>query len=67
MAQLKTFLSEEEIQEYSSEGKGFSKAECLYYLGLCSSGYDSGTCSFIFEQCGFNGGGNPPCSTCTCR
>lgn len=51
MSQLKTILSEKEIQEYSVEGKGFTTAECLYYIALCSSGYDSGTCGWIIQQC----------------
>jgi len=68
MTQLKTVLSEKEILEYSVEGKGLSAAQCAYYLALCSTRFDSGSCGFIYEQCGVSKPNpKPPCGTCTCR
>ncbi|GAF22877.1 MULTISPECIES: glycocin F family RiPP peptide [Shouchella] len=72
MSKLKVALSDEEIDTYTSEGKGpfdvGGAAWCTYYVALCSTGRDSGTCGWIFEQCGVGGGGGGGgCGTCVCR
>lgn len=69
MTQLKVVLSEKEIQEYTTEGKGaFTAAQCTYYLALCSTKFDSGSCSYILKECGYSiPNPKPPCGTCTCR
>ena len=69
-------ISDSEIDELTNSGKGFTKAQCEYYLYLCTIGVpagsprDSGTCSWIMQQCGYNPGtpgGGGGCSTCTCH
>ncbi|OXT07234.1 hypothetical protein CE561_08525 [Thermoanaerobacterium thermosaccharolyticum] len=68
MFKLMKSLSDEEIKDYTEEGKGLTPAECTYYLLLCSTGYDSGTCSYILRECGYTGGGGGgTCGTCTCH
>lgn len=69
MSKLMKSLSNEEILEFTEKG-GFNAFQCTYYLALCSTGYDSGTCSWILKECGYtNGGGNggSGCSGCTCH
>lgn len=47
MSKLLKTLSEEEINSVSELGKG-----CPWHaLIACGAGYDSGTCSWVFEQC----------------
>ncbi|MFS0673473.1 glycocin F family RiPP peptide [Ornithinibacillus sp. 179-J 7C1 HS] len=63
-------LSDDEILNFTENAKGVGDpAWCTYYLALCASGYDSGTCSWIFSQCGYGGGGGGGggCGTCTCQ
>ncbi|GIO25512.1 glycocin F family RiPP peptide [Ornithinibacillus bavariensis] len=72
MSKLKTVLTEEEINTYTKEGKGLwdpgGALWCSYYMALCSTGYDCGTCGWIFKQCGAGGGGGGGgCGTCVCR
>lgn len=68
MSKLLKSLSEEEINEVSDLGKG-----CPYHaLVLCGAGYDSGSCGWVFEQCGAksspsSGGACKKGTGCTCR
>ena len=75
MSKLMKLLSNEEIENYTTEGKGLSQGQCIYYLSLCTGlagnkPLDCGTCSYIFSQCG-GGPSNPGtggnCGTCTCH
>lgn len=68
MSKLMKSLSNEEIKNYTEKG-GFTKAQCTYYLALCASGYDSGTCDYILKSCGYTSGtpSDPGCGTCTCH
>lgn len=67
MSKLMKSLSNDEIEKFTEKG-GYSKLECFYYLQMCTSGYDCGTCDYILRQCGYKPGtGNGGCSTCTCR
>lgn len=48
MSKLLKSLSEEEINSVADFGKG-----CPYHsLILCGANYDSGSCNWVFEQCG---------------
>lgn len=79
MSNLIKSLSNEEIKNYTKEGKGLTTAQCAYYISLCTvgipgagggtGGLDCGTCSYIFQQCGYKpgGGGGGNCGTCTCK
>lgn len=78
MAKALRVISDEEIKEFTKQGKGLSAAQCTYYWYLCFVGLpgngpsDSGTCSWIMQQCGWgnsggSGGRNNNCGTCTCH
>lgn len=67
MSKLLKSLSEEEIRSIDSNGKG-----CNYYaLALCATGYDSGTCGWVYKNCGPkqrpSSGGCKSGGGCTCR
>ncbi|HID9439933.1 TPA: glycocin F family RiPP peptide [Clostridioides difficile] len=68
MSKLLKNLSEEEINSVSELGKG-----CPWHaFALCGAGYDSGTCGWVFKQCGANAAPSKPktCKSgggCTCR
>lgn len=68
MSELLKNLSEEQIDEVSDLGKG-----CPYHaLALCSYGYDSGTCDWVFRECSpvKSSGKSNSCKSgagCTCR
>lgn len=66
MSNLKRSLTDNEIADFTSNG-GYTKAECLYYIALCGTGKDSGSCGYILKQCGLSSGGGSTCGTCTCR
>lgn len=75
MSNLMKSLSDKEINEFTKEGKGWSPAQCAYYLGLCGVGLpglgplDSGTCMNVFKNCGYTpgSGSGGSCGTCTCH
>ena len=72
MSSLMKSLSDTEIRDYTEQGKGWDPLTCSYYLYLCTigignGGLDSGTCSYIYSQCGYTPGGGGGCGTCTCH
>lgn len=63
-------LSDEEIRNYTKDGKG--KTGCKYWVSMCVAGtitgFDCGTCDWIYNYCGYSGGDpGSSCGTCTCH
>lgn len=70
MSKLKKVLTDEEIREYTEEGKGFSKAQCGYYVVMCGADGGCGNCDWLMKQCGkpnTGSGSGRPCHGCACQ